>query len=175
MNTETFDIESENEEPEKTYHRRTIFKNKSSVRKEIIEFFEQDNAVKWKDVPDSAKKQAYKNAYHRWYMKNKCKNKTEYNRKYYQKNREKLLQWQKEWRADNRPKILATMRAYNMRKRREAGIPERKVAENSIECPCGGRYTPYNKTIHCKTKKHRMYLEEMTPKKRNRGRPRKEK
>lgn len=32
-------------------------------------------------------------------------------------------------------------------------------AENSIDCDCGGRYTPKNKSKHMKTKKHRDYEE----------------
>jgi hypothetical protein len=33
-------------------------------------------------------------------------------------------------------------------------------AENSIDCDCGGRYTPKNKSKHMKTKKHRDYEEQ---------------
>ena len=33
-------------------------------------------------------------------------------------------------------------------------------SENSINCDCGGHYTPQNKYHHIKTKKHFMIIEE---------------
>jgi len=29
---------------------------------------------------------------------------------------------------------------------------------HSVECPCGGRYTPNNKSTHMKTKKHQAHV-----------------
>ena len=138
----------------------SIFKNKSSVRQQVLKFFETTTGGLWANVSEDIKKKTYKNFYHKWYMANKCKSKPEYNKRYYQKNKDKLLQWQSQWREKNRPRILAAMRAYNLKRRRAAGIPPQRRAENTIDCMCGGRYTKYNKSIHFKTKTHQRWLNE---------------
>ena len=65
------------------------------------------------------------------------------------------------------------MREYNLRKRREAGVLPQKRSKHTVDCACGGRYTPYNSSIHFKTVKHKRYEASLIPPKRKRGRPRK--
>ena len=66
-----------------------------------------------------------------------------------------------EYYNDNKDIILKHNREYN--KENKVNIRTKQCIK--IECPCSGKYTRHNKSIHIKTKKHMEYIEEQKPKK----------
>ena len=73
----------------------------------------------------------------------------------------------KEWRIDNKDKIIETAKKYYYNNKDMIAEKGKLYRQNNktkrcikIECSCGGRYTHFNKSIHSKTKKHMKYIEE---------------
>ena len=76
----------------------------------------------------------------------------EYMKKYHIDNKEYFT----EYYYDNKDKILKHNREYN--KKNKESIQIKQCIK--IECPCSGKYTRHNKSIHIKTKKHIKYIEQ---------------
>jgi len=69
-----------------------------------------------------------------WYVTNKDKIK-EKSKEYYQANRDKIKEKSNDYRKKNKEKI-----------------------SKKFNCPCGGKYTHYHKSIHDKSKRHQNWL-----------------
>lgn len=63
----------------------------------------------------------------------------------------------KEYYLDNREQIKAKVKIYKEQNKEK--IKERKCKK--FQCGCGGRFTNNNKSIHLKSKLHKLYLEQM--------------
>ena len=67
-------------------------------------------------------------------------------KEYYQDNKEQ----KKQYRQDNREEISERNKQYKQKNKE-------KLSKKN-DCPCGGKYTHINKSIHLRTKKHQKYL-----------------
>jgi len=65
--------------------------------------------------------------------------KKEYDKKYREANKDKLNQYIKEYRENNKDKL-------------------KEQQQKKYECECGGKYTHQNKSIHIKSKRHRLHI-----------------
>jgi hypothetical protein len=82
-----------------------------------------------------------------WIKKMDCVNKVIPGRtpkEYYIDNKDKISAHQKNYRQVNKDKINAQREIYN---------------KETNYCDCGGRYTLYHKSEHCKTLRHQKYIE----------------
>ena len=88
---------------------------------------------------------------------------------YYRDNKEKINEQKAKYRANNKEQFDEYQAQYHINNKEK--IDERraqyyqynkeKIAEKSavkFDCPCGGRYTHSNKSIHKLCKKHKTYL-----------------
>ena len=72
-------------------------------------------------------------------------------KQYYIDNKEKILLKEKQYRDNNEEKILLKNKKYY--------IDNKEKINKKFNCECGGMYTKSNKTNHTKTKKHKLYIE----------------
>jgi len=90
----------------------------------------------------------------------------QYHKKRYAENREKLIEYQREYckRTAEKRRKYARERYRKMKegtwKPRE-GKYDYNRRDDSIDCECGGKYTPKNKNHHFKTKIHLFYEAKM--------------
>lgn len=84
---------------------------------------------------------------HKQYYQDNAEAIKEQKKQYYQDN----IEAKKQYRQVNAKAIKAKTKQY-----RQANAEKIKQKH---DCPCGGKYTTVNKSIHFKTKKHQKYLE----------------
>tara|TARA_R110002153_G_scaffold54274_1_gene151206 strand:- start:2467 stop:3051 length:585 start_codon:yes stop_codon:yes gene_type:complete len=73
------------------------------------------------------------------------------NAEIYKQNKEKIQKRHKEYDIKNKEKVRERKRKY-----REANIDK---INKKFECPCGGKYTHSNKSIHIKSQKHLKWVQ----------------
>ena len=77
------------------------------------------------------------------------------NKEYYEQNKDKVLAQHKEYREQNRDKILARKKEH-YEQNKDKVLAQKKV---KVTCECGSVIGKSSLARHCKTKKHRNYLE----------------
>ena len=123
-------------EQKKEYKKEYYENNKEKINEQKKEYYENN-------------KEKIKEYHKEWYENN-----PEYNKEYYEQNKEKINEKCKEYKENNKEKIKEYKKEY--RENNKEKINEKH------NCPCGGRYTHQNKTIHFKTQKHKKYLGDCT-------------
>jgi hypothetical protein len=93
----------------------------------------------------------------------------QYHKKYRDEHKEHLRELAKKYYKENREVLLSRQyiryheQGYDNRYHQYWLKNKDRVAERigvKIECPCGGKHTHGNKTIHFKSQKHQKYVEQ---------------
>ena len=86
-----------------------------------------------------------------YYQENK-----DYFQQYYQDNKEQIGERHRQHYQDNKEEI-------NERHRRQYYQHNKQELKQKHNCPCGGKYTKANKSIHEKTQKHQTFIRNQQP------------
>jgi hypothetical protein len=73
---------------------------------------------------------------------------------YYQENKEELNEYNRQYRQENKQEIKERQRQYRQNNKEDLY----RKANEKHNCPCGGKYTKQNKSIHEKTQKHQTFI-----------------
>ena len=136
---------------EGVYIRQMDCVNKRIAGRTSVEYY-QDNKEQIKEYR-AEYYQDNKEAFREYYQDNKEKL-TEQQKQYYQDNKEKVNEYNKQYKQDNKEKLKEYYKQYNQKNKEK--IAERQYKK--FTCPCGGKYTHKNKSIHLHTKKHQKYI-----------------
>tara|TARA_R110002126_G_scaffold251909_1_gene394974 strand:+ start:112 stop:876 length:765 start_codon:yes stop_codon:yes gene_type:complete len=89
-------------------------------------------------------------------------------KQYRDNNKEKISLREKQHYIDNKESILITAKQYRddnkesmIIKRKQHYIDNKEKINKKFNCECGGMYTKSNKSTHLKTKKHKLYIENL--------------
>ena len=92
---------------------------------------------------------------HRWWYVEHREELRLRGREWYAEHKEEVKLRNRQWRAEHPEYVSLRNRAYYAANREELTTP--------IQCPCGGRFTLPNKSVHEKTKRHQAYLRQQAP------------